>query len=461
MDLSKIHILVLDRDVSSAQGICRNLMKLGYQVSFAPNENDAFLLTEEKLFNVVLKGFDADRVDAVAMMEKFRALAPDTQFIFMGAGGTIHTAVEAIRRGAYDYLIKPVDPNQLAESVKKALEHQALVADDQRLKIRLKRRSEPNVFAGNSALMQNINRLIDEVAPTDVSVLIQGESGTGKEIVARGIHERSRRRNNAFIAVNCAALPDSIIETEFFGHVRGAFTGAISDRLGRFQLAQGGTLFLDEIGDLSTKGQGDLLRVLDDGNFRPIGSPKFVRANVRIIAATNKNLEVLSAKGGFRDDLYYRLNIVLIRLPPLRERVEDIPPLMESFAKHFCAKHRRKLKNFSKEVIQHFQRLPWPGNVRQLRNIIERFVVTTPERTITMNSLPDNLLRTERKDDSTFTIKKRMTLAQVEAEMIRDTLARVTSNRIEASRILGISRRTLQYKIRQYGLNRRKEKTGK
>jgi DNA-binding NtrC family response regulator len=252
-------------------------------------------------------------------------------------------------------------------------------------------------------------------------------------------------------AVNCAALHDSLLESELFGHVRGAFTGAISDRKGRFQLADKGTLFLDEITDLSPKGQGDLLRVLEDGIFRPVGSQKVERADARIIAATNKSLEMESMNGRFREDLLYRLNVVAINLPPLRERAEDIPNLVNSFAEHYCAKHRRRNKHFATEVIGIFRTLPWPGNVRQLRNIVERLVVTIPRREIGTEDLPLALVSSVRFE-RTFSVRPGMSLAQVEAELIRQTLVNVTSNRAEAAQKLGISRRTLQYKIKRYGL---------
>jgi DNA-binding NtrC family response regulator len=451
LDPSKIHILVQDRDSAAAQAIRAPLDRLGYQVSVASDESGAAALAEEKLFNVVVKSFDAQRSDALAFMEKIRAITPDTQFIFVSDKGTVRAAVEAIHNGAFDYLSKPINMDQLVESVRKALDYQALVAEDQRLKLRLRRRSEPDIFAGESAAMQEINRLIQQIAPTEVSVLIEGESGTGKEIIARAIHEKSRRSNRPFIAVNCAALPDNLIEAEFFGHVRGAFTGAIGDRQGRFRLAHGGTLFLDEIGDLSAKGQGDLLRVLEDGIYRPVGSHKVERADARIIAATNKNLEAEGVSGKFREDLYYRLNIITIHVPPLRERAEDIPRLVKAFAEHFCAKHRRRQKKFSPEVMAFFQTLRWPGNVRQLRNLIERLVVTVSGNVIAIDDLPPALVQATRPDQS-FTIQPGMSLAQVEAELIRQTLLKVTSNREEAAKRLGISRRALQYKIARYGL---------
>jgi DNA-binding NtrC family response regulator len=451
MDRSQISILVIDRDAACARRIRQTLSGVGYQVTDVSHESDALHLAAGELFNIVVKSFDAQRINAVALMEKVRGITPDTQFIFLSEKGTIHTAVEAMRKGAFDYLSKPLNTAQLIESVGKALDYQALVAEDHRIKQRLRRRSEPDIFAGSSAVMGEISSLIRRIATTDVTVLIDGESGTGKEVVARAIHEQSRRSAQPFIAVNCAALPDSLIESELFGHTRGAFTGAIRDRKGRFQLARGGTLFLDEIGDLSRKGQGDMLRVLEDGMFRPVGSPVLERADARIIAATNKDIERESVEGRFREDLFYRLNIVFIRLPPLRERAEDIAPLVQSFTEHFCAKHRRREKRFDPDVIGLFQTLRWPGNVRQLRNLVERLVVTIPQTTISLEDLPA-ALRQDSGAKTSMTIKPGMTLAQVEAELIRETLLKVTSNREEAAKRLGISRRALQYKIQRYHL---------
>lgn len=459
MEPANIHILVLDRDAASARVIRDVLAKVGYRVSVASHESDALNLAAGELFNVVVKSFDAQRIDAVALMEKVRGITPDTQFIFLSDKGTIHTAVEAMRKGAFDYLSKPVNAAQLAESVRKALDHQSLVAEDQQIKQRLRRRSDPDIFAGSSAAMKDISRLIQQIAPTDVTVLIGGESGTGKEVVARAIHEKSRRKAQPFIAVNCAALPENLIEAELFGHVRGAFTGAVSDRKGRFQLAQSGTLFLDEIGDLSRKGQGDLLRVLEDGTYRPVGSQKIERANARIIAATNKDLEAEAVTGGtFREDLFYRLNIVSVIMPPLRERAEDIAPLVKSFTDHFCTKHRRRPKKFKPEVLSLFQTLRWPGNVRQLRNLVERLVVTVPHAAIGLDDLPP-AMHQGRREPQAIAIQPGMTLAQVEAELIRQTLLKVTSNREEAAQALGISRRALQYKIQRYRLTKLPKQT--
>ncbi|HWB06511.1 MAG TPA: sigma-54 dependent transcriptional regulator [Verrucomicrobiales bacterium] len=453
MDTSKIQILVLDRDKNSGTRLSEALTREGYPVVVVQQEKEALHLVSERLFNLVVCSFDAHRVNAAGLMDKIRPVTPDTQFIFVSEGGDIQTAVEAMRRGVCDYLTRPVEPAQLLESVRRALEYQALVAEDHQIKLRLRRRADPDIFAGSSAVMGRISDLVRQIAPTGVTVLIEGESGTGKEVVARAIHEKSRRRMSPFVAVNCAGLPENLIESELFGHVRGAFTGAMSDRKGGFELARGGTLFLDEIGDLSGKGQGDLLRVLEDGTFRPIGSQKLERADARIIAATNKDLEAEAVHGGrFREDLFYRLNIVSIRIPPLRERVEDIAPLVKSFTEHFCVKHGRRLKRFKNEVITLFQTLRWPGNVRQLRNLVERLVVTIPHTNIELGDLPSPLHQASREPRH-LTVLPGMTMAQVEAELIRQTLLKVTSNREEAAKTLGISRRALQYKIRRYHLH--------
>jgi DNA-binding NtrC family response regulator len=356
-----------------------------------------------------------------------------------------------MKQGAYDYLSKPIDLKRLRVAVQKALEFQAVVAENNELRLRLQTRAEPSLLVGESEPMRAIGRLIEEVANSEVTVLIEGESGTGKEIVARSIHALSGRRDRPFISVNCAALAEQLLEAELFGHVKGAFTGAVANKPGRFQLADGGTLFLDEIGDLSPKGQGDLLRVLEDNAFRMVGGSELIRVNVRVITATNKKLQEAVTNGKFREDLFYRLHIVPIVMPPLRERAEDIPLLFERFFEHFTAKHKRRRKRLSPEAMQLCQRFPWPGNVRQLRNTVERLVVTCREAVVDVPHLPD-FLREYDRNTTTFTVRPGTPLAEVEKLLIRQTLMHVTSNREEAAKALGISRRALQYKLKEYGL---------
>ena len=451
MDKSRINILVVDDERGLCAGIQEALKREGYAVDAVNDAQTALKLVGERLYNLVVTDMKMPAMSGLQLLKEAKQKSRDTQFILMTAYGTVESAVEAMKEGAYDYLSKPLDMQRLRALVLKALEFQALVAENNELRLRLQKRSEPSLLVGESEAMRKVTELSDEVARSEVTVLIEGESGTGKEIVARSIHLKSARADKPFISVNCAALPEQLLEAELFGHVKGAFTGAVADKPGRFQLADGGTLFLDEIGDLSPKGQGDLLRVLEDGTFRMVGGTKMIRVNVRVVAATNKKLQEVVVAGKFREDLLYRLQIVPITIPPLRERAEDIPLLIESFLEHFTSKHKRRRKKLSAAALQLCQRFPWPGNVRQLRNMIERLVITCKNATIEVGDLPD-FLRAHDQNATTFTIRPGMSLAEVEKLLIRQTFTHVTANREEAAKLLGISRRSLQYKLKQYGL---------
>ncbi len=454
MDKSRISILIVDDERGLCLGLQEVLRREGYSVDAANDAAAALRFCHERLYNLVIADVKMPGIDGVELLRQIKVNSPDTLLILMTAYATIENAVHAMKEGAYDYLAKPLDMQRFRALVLKALEFQALVAENHELKMRLRKRSEPNLQVGESEAMLAVSRLVDEVSQSDVTVLVEGESGTGKEIVARSIHLKSARRAKPFISVNCAALPEQLLEAELFGHVKGAFTGAVASRPGRFQLADGGTLFLDEIGDLSAKGQGDLLRVLEDGTFAMVGGTEMLRVNVRVVAATNKNLHEATAAGTFREDLLYRLQIVPIRIPPLRDRAEDIPLLVETFLEHLCARHRRRRKTMSPEAMQVCQRFPWPGNVRQLRNLVERLVITCKNTTIETEDLPD-FLRGHDQHATVFTVRSGMTLAEVEKLLIRQTLTHVTANRDEAAQILGIGRRTLQYKLKQYGLRKK------
>jgi DNA-binding NtrC family response regulator len=451
MEKSKAKILVVDDEQGLCAGIQEALQREGYLVEASTDPAAALKMARERLYNLVISDIKMPGLSGLDLLTQVRALHRDTLFILMTAYGTVESAVEAMKQGAYDYLPKPLDTKRLRAVVQKALEFQSVVAENNELRQRLQTQTEPSLLVGDSEPMRAVARLCAEVASSDVTVLIEGESGTGKELVARSIHLQSSRHERPFISVNCAALAEPLLEAELFGHVKGAFTGAVATKPGRFQLADGGTLFLDEIGDLSPKGQGDLLRVLEESAFRMVGGSELIRVNVRVIAATNKNLQIAVNEQKFREDLYYRLQIVPIMMPPLRERAEDIPLLIEKFFEHFCAKHKRRRKRMSSEAMQSCQRFPWPGNVRQLRNIIERLVITCPEPVVDVVNLPD-FLREYDRNQTTFTVRPGTPLAEVEKMLIRQTLAHVTSNREEAARALGISRRALQYKLKQYGL---------
>jgi DNA-binding NtrC family response regulator len=451
MDKSRINILVVDDERGLCAGIQEALKREGYAVDAANDGPSALKLVGDCLYNLVVTDMKMPGMSGLQLLRETHQQSRDTLFILTTAYGTVESAVEAMKEGAYDYLAKPIDLPRLRALVLKALEFQAVVAENNELRLRLQKRSEPSLLVGNSESMRTVAQLAEEVARSEVTVLIEGESGTGKEIVARTIHLKSPRAEKPFISVNCAALPEQLLEAELFGHVKGAFTGAVADKPGRFQLAEGGTLFLDEIGDLSAKGQGDLLRVLEDGTFRMVGGTKLARVNVRVVAATNKNLQTAVAEGRFREDLLYRLQIVPVLVPPLRERAEDIPLLVESFLEHFSAKHKRRRQKLSAEALQLCQRFPWPGNVRQLRNTMERLVITCKNPTIEAGDLPPFLIEHDR-NATTFAIRPGMTLAAVEKLLIRQTLTHVTANREEAAKLLGISRRSLQYKLKEFGL---------
>jgi DNA-binding NtrC family response regulator len=460
VDKSRIKILVVDDERGLCAGIQEALRREGYSVDAATDSPTALSLTEEQLYNLVVSDIKMPQMSGLELQARVKARAADTLFILMTAYGTVENAVAAMKGGAYDYLTKPVDLQRLRALVLKALEFQAVVAENHELRLRLQKTADPGLLVGTSESLRTVTRAIDEVAQSEVTVLIEGESGTGKELVARSIHLKSPRRDQPFISVNCAALPEQLLESELFGHVKGSFTGAVGDRAGRFHKAEGGTLFLDEIGDLSPKGQGDLLRVIEEGTFQRVGSSDLERANVRLIAATNKVLEEAVREGRFREDLFYRLTVFPIRVPPLRDRAEDIPVLIGSFLEHFALRHKRRPKAMSAEAVQVCQRFPWPGNVRQLRNVIERLVISGTGRILSMQDLPD-LLRVHDQAATTFPVRPGMSLAEVEKLLIRQTLNHVTANREEAARVLGLSRRALQYKLKHYGLlGDRKEGTG-
>jgi DNA-binding NtrC family response regulator len=451
MDRSKINILVVDDERGLCAGVQEALRREGYVVDAANDARRALELLGGRLYNLVLSDVRMPAMGGLELLKEARQKSRDTLFILMTAYGTVPNAVEAMKEGAYDYLTKPLDMQRLRALVLKALEFQSVVSENAELRQRLRKRSEPSLLVGDSEAVRKVIRMAEEVARSEVTVLIEGESGTGKELVARMIHAHSARSDKPFIFVNCAALSEQLLEAELFGHMKGAFTGAVATKPGRFQLADGGTLFLDEIGDLPAKGQGDLLRVLEDGCFRMVGGTELIRVDVRVVAATNKQLQEAVTAGRFREDLYYRLHIVPILVPPVRDRAEDIPLLVEAFLEHFRGKHKRRRLQFSAEAMQLCQRFPWPGNVRQLRNAVECLVLTCHRPVVGVDDLPE-FLHAHDRNAASFPIRPGMTLSEVEKLLIRQTLTKETSNREAAARMLGISRRTLQYKLKQYGL---------
>ncbi|MCL5097835.1 MAG: sigma-54 dependent transcriptional regulator [Candidatus Omnitrophica bacterium] len=451
MDQSKTHILVADDEPSLCAGIKEALEREGYRVTTATDGQAAADLLEQDNYNLVIADVRMPGRTGSELLAQLKTKSPEAAMILMTAYGTVTAAVDAMKQGAYDYFPKPLDLRRLRSTVKKALEYQSVVAENKDLRQRLQKRSVPNPLLGSSAGIAAISRIVNEIAPSDITVLITGESGTGKELVAHSIHHKSLRRDQPFVSVNCAALPEQLLESELFGHVKGAFTGAYTTRTGRFQMAEGGTLFLDEVADMPPKGQGDLLRVIEEGVFQMVGQDDLTPANVRIITATNKNLEQCVKEGRFREDLFYRLNVMPIALPPLRERPEDIPLLMAAFLQHYVSKHKRPSLMITPEALGICQRYRWPGNVRELRNVVERLVITVHHRKIRVEDLPEPLRRAEAAQ-SEFAVRAGTSLREVEMQLIRQTLLHVSANREEAARSLGISRRALQYKLKKYGL---------
>lgn len=442
-------VLIVDDEVNIRTALARILEKEGHEVTGVESGDQALGLLHEAAFDLVLTDLKMVGASGMEVLRAVKQSHAETEVILLTAYGTIESAVEAMKLDAYDYLTKPVDPERLTHVVAKAMEHRALRAEVRQLREQLTVREAFQKTVGRSLQMREVYERVRQVAPTLATVLITGESGTGKELAARAIHGRSPRKAGPFVILNCGALPETLLESELFGHERGAFTGALTARAGRIEQANGGTLFLDEVGEMSPKTQVDLLRVLQDREFRRLGGTHPITVDVRFIAATNRNLDDAVKAGTFREDLYYRLAVIPITLPALRERAEDLPLLATVFLREFCAQYGREEKFLAPTTLQALREYPWPGNVRELRNLIERLVVTVRERVIRPVHLPSTILTGDRHERS-VTIPLGVPLHVVEEQIIRKTLSEVTSHRERAAKILGISPRALHYKLRRY-----------
>ena len=448
---AETRILVVDDELNIREALVTLLQKKHYEVRGAGTAEEALEHLEAVPSDLVLTDLKMPGMGGMEFLRRLKRQWPDTEVLVMTAFGSIETAVEAIRCGAYDYITKPIDRERFAVVVEKALEHRALACENKQLKERLDTKTRFTEMVGGSEPLQRVCTLVEMVADSDVTVLLTGESGTGKELVARAIHHKSRRADGPFVTLNCGALPETLFESELFGYEKGAFTGATTNKMGRFELANGGTLLLDEVGELSLKSQVDFLRVLETKEFRRLGGTKIVKVDTRIVAATNRNLEEAVKEGDFREDLYYRLNVVPIHLPPLRDRGEDIPLLVDRFMEEFSAQHRREPKEISRDAMRLLRLYAWPGNIRQLRNLVERLVVTVKNPVIDAEQLPEEI-QASREDARTMIVTLGSTLKGIEREAIRRTLTEVTNHREKAAKLLGISLRALQYKIKEYGI---------
>ena len=444
-------ILVVDDEQNIRAALGKILEKAGYDVTVVESGDAALGQLSDAPFDLVITDLKMVGASGMDVLRAARHRQPEAEVILLTAYGTIEGAVDAMKVGAYDYLSKPADPGRLLHLVAKALEHKALREEVRQLRERTAVKTAFEHIVGRSLLMRDIYERVRQLSSTQVTVLITGESGTGKELVARAIHNRSTRKAGPFVILNCGALPETLLESELFGYERGAFTGALSTKLGRIEQADSGTLFLDEVGEMSAKTQIDFLRVLQEREFRRVGGTRTVAVDVRFIAATNKNLDEAVKAGSFREDLFYRLAVVPIALPPLRTRAEDIPLLAATFLKEICAQYQRPEKAFSASALQMLRDYSWPGNIRELRNLVERLIVTVQDRVIRPVHLPSTILTGERPERS-ITIPLGIPLHVVEEQMIRKTLKEITSHREQAAKLLGISPRALHYKLRRYGI---------
>jgi two-component system response regulator HydG len=442
---SDITVLVVDDEPSNVASLEKIFGREGMRVLTADGAKGALEVARKHRVQVVLTDLMMPGVNGVELLRALKEITPDTEVVLMTAYGTVETAVQAMREGAYDFVEKPLKRMNIVKSVKKAAERHSLVAENRSLREELKLLTTREIV-GQSAALRRVLDVATQAAPSSATVLILGESGTGKELIARYIHEKSGRASGAFVAVNCAAIPESILEAELFGHERGAFTGAVTKREGRFARARGGTLFLDEIGELTPAVQVKLLRVLQEGEYEPVGGNP-VKADVRIVAATNRDLASEVEAGRFREDLYYRLNVIAVTAPPLRTRAEDVPLLVDHFLGVYCKKNGRPRLVVPPEVVRKLTDYSWPGNVRELENVIERATVLCRSDTLRLEDLPDAVAQASTPAPSALTFAIGTPLEEVEHRMIRETLAYTTGDKSLAAQLLGISTRTIYRKL--------------
>lgn len=441
-----MNILLVDDDAEFADTAVQWLIRRGHRALTSATGRQGIALAEEQRFDVAIVDLMLPDLSGLDVLRELKAAAEETEVVLLTGSGTIETAVEAMRRGAYDYLTKPFPLARLEERCRLACERGQLVRENRQLRHLLQRERRPAEIVGDAPCMRELQRLIDRIAPTDKPVLILGESGTGKELVARAIQERSQRAAAPFVVINCAALPESLVESELFGHEKGAFTGAVTRKDGLFEVADGGTLFIDEIGELPLTLQPKLLRVLENGSMRRVGSHRERIVDVRLIAATNRELQNEVTGGRFREDLYYRINVLALTLPPLRERMQDLPRLIE----HFLPRGWM----LDPLALEALKRYGWPGNVRQLINALERASILAEDRLITVDDLPHEIgiavgrsaplsQPTETQVDS---------LAELERTHVLRVLQQAHGNKSHAARLLGVHRRTLYRLLERLGL---------
>jgi two-component system response regulator HydG len=449
-------VLIVDNDQSHAETVAESLTRVGFSCRVATSGTQGAAMIDDGEYDVIITDLVMNDIDGFGILTHAKRQLPDAEVILMTGHGSVPSAVTAMQEGAFNYLEKPLDLHKLRAITQRAADNARLRRTNVELQRRLDEKFGFEGVIGDSPQMRDVIERLKRIAPTNAGVLIEGETGTGKELVAQAIHQNSPRKNKTFVALNCAALSENILESELFGHVKGAFTDASTDRMGKFEYANGGTLFLDEVGDMPMATQIKLLRVLENGEITRVGSNDPIKVNVRILSATNRNLEDGITSGSFRNDLYHRLKVITIRLPTLRQRSEDLPILIDHFIKLFARKHSKQIRGLSSVVRRKLLAFPWPGNVRQLRNVVESMVVVDFDGMLDSDDLPEELA--DRVEPSGDTASQNLTslvgksLEEMERLFICETLRATGGNREEASRILGIGERTLYRKLKEYKL---------
>jgi len=449
-----VRVLIADDDVSHAEALADGLEMDGYHCRIVHSGKEALARLSEESFDAVLTDLVMPDVSGIEVLQSARGLQPDAVVLLVTGHESVKTAVDALRHGAADYLTKPVDLAELRARLARAVESGRLRRDHLELQRQIDKRFGFEGILGNSPRMRRVFEILGRVSGTSATVLVTGESGTGKELVARAIHQNSPRASEHFVAVNCAALSEDLIESELFGHVKGAFTGAVAAKEGRIVYADGGTLFLDEVGDMALPTQAKLLRVLETREVQPVGGNQLQKVDIRLIAATNRDLKVMVREGSFREDLLYRLQVVTVELPPLRERKGDLPLLIDHFVSELSAHHGRAVRGIAPEARTALQRYDWPGNVRELRNTIESMVLLARGGMLTLEDVPDPIRAGESAGaghGGGHDLVGR-SLAEVERELVRENLKAYGGNREKTAKVLGIGERTLYRKIKEFGL---------
>ncbi|UCD59008.1 MAG: sigma-54-dependent Fis family transcriptional regulator [Candidatus Hydrogenedentota bacterium] len=442
-------ILVVDDEKNTREALSKILHEDGYDVLAAADGYQAMDIVGRELPDLILADLKMPGMDGIELLSRTRLKGFDVPFVMMTAYGTVETAVEAMRKGAADYLTKPVNIEELEIQIRRILDHRRLLLETKELREQLRDKYKFKNIIGSSPQMQSIFKTVAQVAPSRATVLITGESGTGKELIASAIHQNGPRADKPYVKVSCSALSENLLESELFGHEKGAFTGALSTRQGRFEIAEGGTLFLDEIGEISPSTQVKLLGFLQDRKFERVGGNKTFEVDVRLIAATNKDLEKCIAEGTFRQDLFYRLNVITIKVPPLREKSSDVPLLVEHFAEKYAKENQKQIEGVSPDALAALIAYDWPGNVRELENVVERAVVMCNERTIGRHYFPV-VTGTEEREAQGIPPIPGSSLEEIEKYAIKKTLEAVGGNRTRAAEILRVSLRKIQYKLKEF-----------